>query len=254
MSVSIEHGVTLGPTTPILAVAKLTRYFGGLRAVALDLEVAEGELLCLIGPNGAGKSTFFGMLSGATRPSAGRICFRGRDITGFDPFRIARLGISIKFQVPRLFEQLSVFDNLALAAEDRFGYAEARRRADDMLQRIGLAGRAAERAAWLAHGQKQSLDIGMAAIAEPALILLDEPTAGLGPEEAAHTAELILELNTRAAIIVVGHDMEFIRRLARRVVVMHQGQVFAQGTIEEIHANAGVRDIYLGKGTGNVCS
>src|SRR5579864_8827360 len=114
---------------PILVVTHLTRYFGGLRAVDLDLEVSESELLCLIGPNGAGKSTFFGMLSGAVTPTGGQIRFRGQDITGFDPFRIARLGVSIKFQVPRVFEQLSVAQNLQLAAEIRFGLADARDRA-----------------------------------------------------------------------------------------------------------------------------
>jgi ABC-type uncharacterized transport system ATPase subunit len=232
----------------ILSVAQLTKQFGGLRAVALDLEVAEGELLCLIGPNGAGKSTFFGMLTGAIRPTAGHIRFRGRDITGLDPFRIARLGISIKFQVPRVFEQLSVQQNLHLAAENRFGFAEACERAGHMLGRIGLSGHAADRAAWLSHGQKQWLDIGMAAIAEPALILLDEPTAGLSPEEAGRTAEFIRDLNRQATLIVVGHDMDFVRRIAQRVVVMHQGRLFAQGTIAEIRANGSVRDIYLGRG------
>jgi urea transport system ATP-binding protein len=232
---------------PILAVEALTKYFGGLRAVSLDLQVGEGERLCLIGPNGAGKSTFFGMLSGALAPTAGVIRFRGRDITGLDPFRIARLGISIKFQVPSVFDQLSVLQNLHLSAERRFGFVEGRKRAWRLIDYIGLRRRADDRAAWLSHGEKQWLEIGMAAVAEPALILLDEPTAGMSPEEVGRTAELVHELSQRATVIVIGHDMDFVRRIAQRVVVMHQGQLFAQGTMAEIQADPGVRDIYLGR-------
>jgi len=232
---------------PILTVDALTKHFGGLRALHLSLSVEEGELRCLIGPNGAGKSTFFKLLTGSLPPTAGSVRFRGRDITGWDAFRVARLGVSIKFQVASVFEELSVRENLVTAAEFKYGYREGQRRAAAMLDAIGLRERAADRAAGLAHGEKQWLEIGMASIAEPALVLLDEPTAGMTMEEVKKTGALLRRLNESATVIVVEHDMNFIRMIARRVTVMHQGEVFAEGSMEEIEANERVRDIYLGK-------
>jgi branched-chain amino acid transport system ATP-binding protein len=233
----------------ILEVTALTKHFGGLRAVHLDLTVEAGELRCLIGPNGAGKSTFFRMLSGSMRPSSGTVRFRGRDITGWDAFRVARLGMSIKFQVASVLEELSVWDNLHLAAEFRFGNRAGRRRAADMLEVVGLTERADHPAIWLSHGEKQWLEIGMASVGEPALILLDEPTAGMTADEMRKTVRLLKRLNEVATVIVVEHDMNFIRMIAGRVTVMHQGEVFAEGSMEEIERNEGVRDIYLGKGS-----
>ncbi len=234
---------------PILEVSALTKHFGGLRAVHLSLAVDAGELRCLIGPNGAGKSTFFRILSGGMRPSSGTVRFRGRDITGWAAFRIARLGISIKFQVASVLEELSVLQNLHIAAEFRFGNREGRRRAAEMLEVVGLHERADDPAAWLSHGEKQWLEIGMASVGEPALILLDEPTAGMTVEEVKKTVRLLKRLNETATVIVVEHDMNFIRMIARRITVMHQGEMFAEGSMEEIEVNEGVRDIYLGKGT-----
>ena len=232
----------------ILAVVGLTKVFGGLRAVHLDLSIQEGELHCVIGPNGAGKSTFFRTISGGMRPTAGAIYFRGRDITGWDAFRVARLGISIKFQVPSVFEQLSVIENLTTAAEFRFGRHESLRRADQMLDVVGLGQRAREAAASLSHGERQWLEVGMASISQPALILLDEPTAGMTVEEVKKTASLLKRLNETATVLVVEHNMNFIRMIGQTVTVMHQGEVFAQGTMQEIEAHPGVRDIYLGRG------
>jgi branched-chain amino acid transport system ATP-binding protein len=234
---------------PILEVRDLTKYFGGLRAVHLGLTVDAGELRCLIGPNGAGKSTFFRILSGGMRPSSGTVRFRGRDITGWDAFRVARLGMSIKFQVASILGELSVLENLHVAAEFRFGNREGRRRAGAMLEVLGLTARQDDPAAWLSHGEKQWLEIGMASIGEPTLILLDEPTAGMTVEEVKKTVRLLKHLNETATVIVVEHDMNFIRMIARRVTVMHQGEAFAEGSMEEIESNEGVRDIYLGKGT-----
>ena len=234
---------------PILEVNALTKHFGGLRAVHLSLAVDAGELRCLIGPNGAGKSTFFRILSGGMRPSSGTVRFRGRDITGWAAFRIARLGISIKFQVASVLEELSALQNLHIAAEFRFGNREGRRRAAEMLEVVGLHERADDPATWLSHGEKQWLEIGMASVGEPALILLDEPTAGMTVEEVKKTVRLLKRLNETATVIVVEHDMNFIRMIARRVTVMHQGEVFAEGSMEEIEVNETVRDIYLGKGT-----
>jgi ABC-type uncharacterized transport system ATPase subunit len=232
----------------ILQVEGLSKYFGGLRAVHLDLEIKAGELHCLIGPNGAGKSTFFHVLTGQLKPSAGRVTFRTRDITGWDTFRIARLGISIKFQVASVFESLSVLQNLLTAAEFRYGYREGQRRATQMLEVIGLSERCDEPATQLSHGEKQWLEIGMASVADPILLLLDEPTAGMTIGEVHKTVQLLKRLNERATLIVVEHDMNFIRMIARQVTVMHEGQVFAQGSMAAIEANEGVRDIYLGKG------
>jgi len=234
---------------PILEVSALTKHFGGLRAVHLDLTVDAGELRCLIGPNGAGKSTFFRILSGGMRPSSGTVRFRGRDIAGWEAFRIARLGISIKFQVASVLEELSVAQNLHTAAEFRFGNREGRRRAAEMLEVIGLRERAHHPASGLSHGEKQWLEIGMAGVGEPALILLDEPTAGMTVDEVKKTVHLLKRLNETATVIVVEHDMNFIRMIARRITVMHQGEAFAEGSMEEIEANEGVRDIYLGRGT-----
>jgi branched-chain amino acid transport system ATP-binding protein len=232
---------------PILKVDMLTKYFGGLRAVHLTLSIEEGELRCLIGPNGAGKSTFFRMVSGGFRPNAGTIRFRRRDITGWDSFRVARLGISIKFQVASVFEQLSVFQNLHTAAEYRFGNREGKRRAGEMLEMVGLLEKSDDPAAWLSHGERQWLEIGMASVAEPSLILLDEPTAGMTVEQVKKTVGLLERLNEKATLIVVEHDMDFIRMIDRRVTVMHQGEIFTEGSMRQIEENEGVRDIYLGK-------
>jgi len=232
---------------PFLSVEGLTRYFGGLRAVDLTFAVEQGELRCLIGPNGAGKSTFFKILTGVLEPSAGSVRFRGREITRLDAFHVARLGISIKFQVPSLFEQLSVLQNLHLAAEHRFGFAGGLERARRMLDAIGFAAQAHEPAVWLSHGQKQRLEIALATIAEPQLVLLDEPTAGMGSEEVNRTVDLVKDLTKHSTVIVVEHNMEFVRRIARKITVMHEGRVFAEGTMAEIEAHSGVRDIYLGR-------
>ncbi len=239
---------------PFLSVKGLTRHFGGLRAVDLNLDVEEGELRCLIGPNGAGKSTFFKMLIGVLEPSAGSILFRGREITRLDAFHVARLGVSIKFQAPSLFDQLTVLQNLHLAAENRFGFADGLERAHRMLDVIGFAGHSDKPAVWLSHGQKQRLEIALATIAEPALVLLDEPTAGMSPEEVARTVDLVTDLTRHSTVIVVEHNMDFVRRIARKVTVMHEGQVFAEGTMAEIEAHAGVRDIYLGRRARNSAS
>lgn len=232
----------------ILRTEGLTKNFGGLRAVHLNLEINEGELHCLIGPNGAGKSTFFNLLTGRYPPTAGKIFYRDRDITGWDAFRVARLGISIKFQVASIFEPLTVLQNLLSAAEFRFGYRDGLRRARQMADLVGLDGRLEDEASLLSHGEKQWLEIGMAAVCEPQLLLLDEPTAGMTINEVEKTVELLKYMNEKSTVIVVEHDMNFIRMIARQVTVMHQGEVFAQGSMEQIEANEDVRDIYLGKG------
>ena len=231
----------------ILSLDRLRKDFGGLRATDVSLDIVEGELRCLIGPNGAGKSTLLKLLCGHLKPSGGSVRFRGQDITGYDEFRIARLGIAVKFQAPSLFEQLTALQNLHLAAERRFGYAEGRARSVSALNAAGLSARAADPAASLSHGQQQRLEVAMATIAGPALLLLDEPTAGLSPEDVSRTAVLVKKLSPHTTIVVVEHNMDFVRRLDARVTVLHQGEVFAEGTMAEMEVHPGVRDIYLGR-------
>jgi ABC-type uncharacterized transport system ATPase subunit len=221
--------------------------FGGLRAVAgVDLTLRRGELRCLIGPNGAGKSTLFKLLAGVLRPTAGTIRFKGLDLSRLEPHEVARAGIGIKFQVPRVYDRLSVAENLWLAAHFRHGRAAAGAAVERALAEIGFGERRQATVAHLSHGDRQWIEIGIVLAAEPELILLDEPTAGMTHAEARRTADLVREINRRATVVVVEHDMDFVRQLAATVTVLHRGAVLAEGSIDEIRDNATVRDIYLG--------
>jgi ABC-type uncharacterized transport system ATPase subunit len=238
--------------TVLLETEALTRRFGGVRAVdAVDFTLAENELRCLIGPNGAGKSTFFKLLTGQLRPSAGRILLRGRDITGAEPHAAARLGMGIKTQVPSVFDGLSLRENVRLAALRKRTPREAAQRADELLALVHLDRRADALAGHLAHGQRQWLELGMVLAGDPSLVLLDEPTAGMTREEVSRTAELVREINRSRTLIVVEHDMKFVRMLAASVTVFHQGRVVAEGRVEDILANPLVRSIYLGQEFGH---
>ena len=231
----------------VLEARGLVKEFGGLRAVAgMDFTLRRGELRCLIGPNGAGKSTFFKLLAAVLKPTAGTIRFKGLDLPRLQPHEVARAGIGIKFQVPRVYEQLSVADNLWLAANFRHGRA-AGAAVERALAEIRLGERRDARVAHLSHGDRQWVEIGMVLAAEPELILLDEPTAGMTHAEARRTADLVREINRRATVVVVEHDMDFVRQLAATVTVLHRGAVLAEGSMDEIRDNATVRDIYLGK-------
>jgi len=222
-----------------LQTTGLTRRFGGLTAVEdVTLTFPAGETTCVIGPNGAGKSTLLNMICGAIPPSAGSITFDGRRIHGLSRHAIARLGISRKFQVPSFFRSLTVAENLSVAGQ---GDLEA------VLDRIGLTDERDTQAAVLAHGQTQWLEIGMALIRRPRLLLLDEPTAGLSPEETQAVARLILSLKGQTTAIVIDHDMHFVRALSARTVVMHQGRLVAEGDFARIERDPMVRDIYLGR-------
>ena len=233
---------------PLLETRALGMRFGGVLAVDnVNLAVAEGELRCLIGPNGAGKSTFFKCLTGQLKPSAGRIFWRGRDITGAETFSVARLGVGIKTQVPALFDRLSVREGVVLALRRAYSETEARARAMAALARLAIAHLAGVQVGSLAHGQRQLVELAMVVAPEPDLLLLDEPTAGMSAEETRRAAELILELNRRHAIIVVEHDMQFIRSIARTVTVFHQGRVLMEDSVECVLADPRVRDVYLGK-------
>ena len=233
---------------PLLETRDLSMRFGGVQAVRnVNFTLAEGELRCLIGPNGAGKSTFFKMLTGQLEPSLGQVLFRGQDISHAHAHDIARLGIGIKTQVPSVFDGLSVRENIWLAASRIHSGDKTRRAVDEMLERVGLTDAAERLVGQLAHGQRQWVELGLVLATDPELILLDEPAAGMTHEEVNKTAELVREINRTKALIVVEHDMQFIRMIARQVTVFNQGSVLVEDSVENIMRNPQVRDIYLGK-------
>ncbi len=232
----------------LLETRGLVKRFGGVAAISgVDFRLRTGELRCLIGPNGAGKSTFFKMLTAQHKPSSGHILFEGRDITRAESHQVSRLGIGIKNQVPDVFDGVSVHENIWLAARFRYKGGEAANRVDEILQRMRLEDLADSLVGELAHGQRQWVEFGMVMALAPKLVLLDEPTAGMTAEETDRTADLIREANRTTTIVVVEHDMQFIRKIAQWVTVFHQGQVLIEDSMQAIQANEQVRDIYLGK-------
>ncbi len=232
----------------LLETTNLGMRFGGVQAVAgVNFRLAEGELRCLIGPNGAGKSTFFKLLTGQLAPTEGRVLYRGRDISGAPSHEIARMGIGIKTQVPSVFDGLSVRENIWVAANRARPPRRAAELLDEILIRIAMTGEADRLVGQLAHGQRQWVELGLVLAAEPELILLDEPAAGMTHEEVARTAELIRDINRTRSLIVVEHDMQFIRMIASRVTVLDQGQVLVEDSMENILRDRRVRDVYLGK-------
>ncbi|RVD66308.1 MULTISPECIES: ATP-binding cassette domain-containing protein [unclassified Mesorhizobium] len=219
--------------------------FGGLQALeALNLTVRDKELCCIIGPNGAGKSTFLNVLTGTLRPTSGSVRFLGHDIAGLPLHRIARLGIARKFQIPSVFPNLSVEDNLKVA---RWGAPSPVRPVGELLELVALGNRAATLAGELAHGQKQWLEIGMALAIEPRLLLLDEPTAGMTPQETLATADMLLRLKGEFSIVAVEHDIRFVRALNCETLVLHQGRRLRSGPFHDIETDEMVRDVYLGR-------
>jgi branched-chain amino acid transport system ATP-binding protein len=233
---------------PLLETRDLSVRFGGVEAVRnVNFTLAEGELRCLIGPNGAGKSTFFKILTGQLAPSHGQVLFRGRDISRAHAHRIARLGIGIKTQVPSVFDGLSVRENIWLAARRISSGARTIRLADETLERIGLTHAADLVVGELAHGQRQWVELGLVLATDPQLILLDEPAAGMSIEEVHRTATLVREINRTKALILVEHDMQFIRMIAKQVTVFNRGSILVEDAVENILRNPLVREVYLGK-------
>jgi branched-chain amino acid transport system ATP-binding protein len=245
------------PDDALLRTEQLTRAFGSLLAVdRVNITVRRGELRSIIGPNGAGKTTFFRLISGEMKPSSGRIWFDGRDITGLPQHHVARLGVAKSYQITNVFPHLTVLENVRVAVQ---GHARAydfwskashlrdvRRRAETLLERIGLGRKGGQLAAHLSHGEKRHLEIGIALASDPALLLLDEPTAGMSPEETDETMRLIRELATGRTVILVEHKMKVVMRISDHVTVLHQGQVLAEGSPDEIRANTLVQQTYLG--------
>lgn len=233
---------------PLLETIALTKRFGGVTAIdRVDFRVEAGELRCLIGPNGAGKSTFFRCLTGQLRPTAGRVRFGGEDITGEATHAIARRGVAIKAQIPALFNGLSVAENVRLATWKAGGRAARTRKTDEILAVTGLSPLAARLAGSLPHGQRQWLELGLVMAGNPALMLLDEPTAGMTRQEVAQTAELVRSLAKERTVIVVEHDLQFIRMVAATVTVFHRGQILVEGPADAVMADQRVKEVYLGQ-------
>ncbi len=231
----------------IVETRNLSMHFGGVRAVdQVDFNLYDKELRCLIGPNGAGKSTFFKCLTGQLTPSAGDVVIRGQDTTGAEPHEVAGLGVGIKTQVPNVFDGLSVDENIWLSARRWHGAKRARALTGETIERLKLGDIRRELVGRLAHGQRQWVELGMVVSAEPWLILLDEPAAGMTHEETARTADLIKEINTDAALIVVEHDMQFIRMISQQVTLFHEGRILMEDTMEAISSDKRAREVYLG--------
>ncbi|WP_373181782.1 urea ABC transporter ATP-binding protein UrtD [Halomonas campaniensis] len=248
--VDVRHG-------PILYLEDVTVSFDGFKAInRLNLTIDDGELRCIIGPNGAGKTTMMDIITGKTRPDSGQVWFGSRhDLLAMNEPEIASLGIGRKFQKPTVFEALSVFENLelAMAADKRIlptltarMSGEIRDRIEEVLVTIGLVELRVRPAGILSHGQKQWLEIGMLLMQRPRLLLVDEPVAGMTEQEMARTAELLTGLAGKQSVVVVEHDMGFVRSIARQVTVLHQGSVLAEGTMDQVASDPRVVEVYLG--------
>jgi len=240
-----------------LRLEDLTVSFDGFKALdGLTLTVDPGELRCIIGPNGAGKTTMMDVVTGKTRPDRGSAWFGDAvNLLTLSEPEIAEAGIGRKFQKPTMFESLTVFENLELALWGDKSFWRAlvarltrpeRERIGDILEIIGLAAKRADLAGTLPHGQKQWLEIGMLVMQEPELLLVDEPVAGMTPQETERTAELLLSLAAEHSLIVVEHDMDFVRTIARRVTVLHEGRVLAEGDMDQVQNDPRVIEVYLG--------
>ena len=244
-------------SSPLLELRQITVSFDGFLALRdLNLSLKPGELRAVIGPNGAGKTTFLDVITGKLRPTAGDVLFKGRSLLNKPEHRIARLGIGRKFQSPRVFENLSVRENLGLAVSlpkrpwsllTTDLTATQRDRIDHLMEIVALQQRANQIAGSLSHGQKQWLEIVMLVGQAPDLLLVDEPVAGLTDEETDLTADLLKSLAGDHTVLVIEHDMEFIRRLQTQVTVLHQGYVLCEGSMDEIQRDSRVIEVYLGR-------
>ncbi|MDX1506251.1 MAG: urea ABC transporter ATP-binding protein UrtD [Spongiibacter sp.] len=258
MSAVPKPGYHFEEMQSMLYLNGVTKSFDGFKAINnLSLDIAPGELRAIIGPNGAGKSTMMDIITGKTRPDVGEVRFRDSiDLTRYDEAEIANLGIGRKFQKPTVIESLSLWDNLELALAGNRSVVKAlfhklsgeqRDRIAEVIELVGLAKRAQELAGNLSHGQKQWLEIGMLIMQEPELLLVDEPAAGMTDQETMETAALLKEINRDHTIVVVEHDMDFIKALDSKVTVLHEGSVLAEGRLEVVSANPRVIEVYLGR-------
>ena len=249
----------------LLTVEDVSKTYDGFKAISnLNFYLDEGELRTVIGPNGAGKSTFFDLITGRAQPDQGKIEFGSdpathRDLTALNEYEINRLGIGRKFQTPSVYTEHTVFDNLVLSLNGPRGVFASifrrlssgdRDRIDELLKLVRLDAKRGWKAGQLAHGEKQWLEIGMLLASQPSLLLIDEPAAGMTDEETHRTGELLISLSGKHSIVVVEHDMTFVKQIARdgKVTVLHQGTVLCEGKFDEVQSNQKVREVYLGRG------
>lgn len=239
----------------IIETKDLTVEFSGFKAISnLNFSIKEGEIRTILGPNGAGKTTLMDLITGKTFPSKGKIFFRDKDISGLSASEISQLGIGRKFQGPNIFNDLTVKENLEIALKGERSFinsifvkfdSEMKKRIEDIARDIGLLDRINTPSAILSHGEKQWLEMGMLLAQDPEVIILDEPTTGMTAEETFKTGEIIQTIFNGKTVIVVEHDMTFVRQIAQTVTVLHQGQFLAEGTLPEIEANEKVQHVYL---------
>ncbi len=243
-------------TSFVLAVEDLTVSFDGFKAVdSLNLYIEKNELRVIIGPNGAGKTTVLDMICGKTRPTEGSIKFKNHELVGMAEHQIVRAGVGRKFQTPSIYENLTVFENLEVSypkGRTVMGCLAFKRteaivdRIHKVAEEIFLKEYLEIEGAFLSHGQKQWLEIGMLLMQEPELVMLDEPVAGMSPAEREQTADLLNRICLGRSLIIIEHDMEFVSRIAHKVTVLHLGKILAEGTMEEVQTNPKVIDVYLG--------
>jgi urea transport system ATP-binding protein len=243
-------------TNYLLAVEDLTVSFDGFKAVdSLNLYIDQNELRVIIGPNGAGKTTVLDLICGKTRATGGSIKFKNRQMRGLSEHSIVRAGIGRKFQTPSIYENLTTYENLEVSFPKGRGvwgslFFKSTREVQERIQKVAemifLTDHLQTEGAFLSHGQKQWLEIGMLLMQDPELLVLDEPVAGMSPAEREQTGELLKRISTDRSIIVIEHDMEFVSRIAKRVTVLHLGKILAEGTMDDIHHNTTVQDVYLG--------
>jgi urea transport system ATP-binding protein len=241
---------------PVLTVEHLTVSFDGFKAVDdLSLSINERELRVVIGPNGAGKTTLLDMICGKTKPTSGSIRFRDLELSEMEEYEIVRAGVGRKFQNPSIYEDLTTMENLEISIPQAHGVwasilfrrtPQVRARIEEVATQINLQDHLSKKAGLLSHGQKQWLEIGMLLMQEPELLLLDEPVAGMSPRERELTAELLRTISLGKSLVVIEHDMDFVKSIASKVTVLHQGRLLSEGTIEQVQKDPRVIDVYLG--------
>ena len=248
-------------TNPVLTIANLTKRFGGVTAVSdINLEVMPKETIAIIGPNGAGKTTFYNMVSGRMQPTQGKILLDGKDITGLPPHKISRLGVSRSFQINNIFPEMTVQENVEVVLSAYHGHSRKlfniasrntgiQQEAVGYLQRLGIESLKGQRAEVISYGDKRLLEIAMVLATQPKLVLLDEPTAGMTPDETRRTTQLIRKLAGSGdyTFMITEHDMDVVFNLADRILVMHRGEKLFAGSPEEVKNNPDVRTAYLGE-------
>ncbi|MBE7380947.1 MAG: urea ABC transporter ATP-binding protein UrtD [Leptolyngbya sp. SIO1E4] len=249
---------------PVLSVKDLSVVFSGFKALkGVNLDVYDNEIVTIIGPNGAGKSTLLDAIVGKSLIASGHVFYHGKEITNKLPHEIARMGIGRKFQNPNVYNQLTVFENILLALKGAHGIMASitakltkakKGKIYDVLERTALIDQAFEPVASLSHGQKQWVEIAMVLAQDPSIVLLDEPTAGMTTKETYMTGEIIQSISQFHSVVVIEHDMEFVKQIAERIVVLHQGSVLAEGSVQEVQSNPDVIEVYLGRETINAAA